>query len=307
MLIKTYILKDNILVEFTGKKCGGVKKFLSKEQFDQLFFTQKLTRLDMALLGIGSKLFVNSYHYHYPLRAERAKIAGSKISLSQKNINSNSVNAGLPRKLFKKEELERLLNEGRTLYEICNHFNCSEPTINANIDYYQLLDFTTRKIKGNRLLALRRLEKLTGKNFVSLFSQGSSHIDFDKLRSYILEAESEMQLCKDVIQQIRQGYSIGAGIGSRYERAVKHVLDDEGILYIPQYAYKKHRFDFFLPESKILIEVDGEGHNTKSDSIKESFANELGFKLIRLDIKLKNKKSCLEEIRLKLLEKLVLS
>lgn len=58
-------------------------------------------------------------------------------------------------------------------------------------------------------------------------------------------------------------------IGSKFELIIAHTLDNLGIKYIREYPIqidnKNYRFDFFLPEHKIIIEYNGEQHYTAVD------------------------------------------
>lgn len=75
---------------------------------------------------------------------------------------------------------------------------------------------------------------------------------------------------------------------SPLEILTESFLNDNKITYIPEYRQKQYRFDFYLPDYKILIEVDDKYHfnnDTKvknRDNAKNNISKELGLKLIRI-------------------------
>lgn len=93
---------------------------------------------------------------------------------------------------------------------------------------------------------------------------------------------------------------------SNGERKIKTILDANNVFYLTEYSFKdcvnpktgkRLRFDFYLPNSNMLIEFDGEQHykstggwnNKKAfkervirDSIKDLYANEHHIKLLRI-------------------------
>ncbi|AUV60227.1 hypothetical protein [Lactobacillus phage Semele] len=89
---------------------------------------------------------------------------------------------------------------------------------------------------------------------------------------------------------------------SRGERLVQSYLDNNEIKYEKQKRFPDCKdkytlpFDFYLPESNILIEYDGSQHNApstyfgqesydlthKHDIIKDDYADSMGYKLIRI-------------------------
>lgn len=90
---------------------------------------------------------------------------------------------------------------------------------------------------------------------------------------------------------------------SKGEQLIKSILENENVRYQQEKVFTdlrngKMRFDFFLPELEILIEVDGEGHfqwikkfyknqqefnhAKQNDRYKNSFALAHGYQLYRI-------------------------
>lgn len=90
---------------------------------------------------------------------------------------------------------------------------------------------------------------------------------------------------------------------SKGEQLIKSILENENVRYQQEKIFTdlrngKLRFDFFLPEFEILIEVDGEGHfqqikkfyknrqefnhAKQNDRYKNSFALARGYRLYRI-------------------------
>lgn len=86
---------------------------------------------------------------------------------------------------------------------------------------------------------------------------------------------------------------------TKYERNVASVLSELGIKFIEQqifyYKYSFYIVDFYLPEYKIVIEVDGRQHRIRENRIKDYKRTQhlkwLGVKeVIRIDNSLCDKK-----------------
>lgn len=75
------------------------------------------------------------------------------------------------------------------------------------------------------------------------------------------------------------------------EKAFAAKLDALKIRNLPQKGFIKDRgyaiVDFYIPNKRICIEIDGGYHNTKEQKVKDAFKNEYlqkdrGFRLIRM-------------------------
>jgi very-short-patch-repair endonuclease/predicted nucleic acid-binding Zn-ribbon protein len=79
---------------------------------------------------------------------------------------------------------------------------------------------------------------------------------------------------------------------SSYEAAVAARLDEQNLVYMPQYAIGGRRYDFYLPSLRLILEVDGEGHfsdifdtveNTvRNDTEKAKIAISKDLKILRI-------------------------
>lgn len=115
---------------------------------------------------------------------------------------------------------------------------------------------------------------------------------------------------------------------SRYEKIFKDFLEENNIQYIYQYSLNQCRdilplpFDFFLPEYKLLIEIDGEGHyhpcyfnqigdekaektfiiTKKHDKIKDEYCATNHLNLLRIPYTMFDKDNTYQEFFLKFIE-----
>lgn len=115
---------------------------------------------------------------------------------------------------------------------------------------------------------------------------------------------------------------------SRYEKIFKDFLEENNIQYIYQYSLNQCRdilplpFDFFLPEYKLLIEIDGEGHyhpchfnqisdekakktfviTKKHDKIKDEYCANHHLDLLRIPYTMFDKDNTYQEFFLKFIE-----
>lgn len=92
-------------------------------------------------------------------------------------------------------------------------------------------------------------------------------------------------------------------VGNGLEFKVKNLLDGLSIPHSCQYPLGKYRFDFKIGES-VLLEVDGKQYHrdTGKDSKKEVFANNQGYRVIRISESMINKQplktiECLKKLK----------
>ncbi len=84
---------------------------------------------------------------------------------------------------------------------------------------------------------------------------------------------------------------------SKYERIVANILELLGIKFIREYRIGKFRIDFYLPEFKTALEVDGEHHFEEDAFIGANKEDKL-YKRQKLD---KEKELELEKQNIKLI------
>lgn len=110
------------------------------------------------------------------------------------------------------------------------------------------------------------------------------------------------------------------GFDSKLEARFASILKNVGIYWISQYRIKNKYYDFFLPEYKLLVEIDGDyihtnnkvGHFINSrfkkkifrnDALKNLIAEYSGFELLRIwetdlnNLNEKNIKDYLEQFK----------
>ena len=84
---------------------------------------------------------------------------------------------------------------------------------------------------------------------------------------------------------------------SKYEQRVANLLEMLKIPYIREYRVDQFRIDFYLPDFKTAIEVDGE-HHFNEDAYIDTNKDDKLYKRKRLD---KNKERVLEKMGIKLI------
>lgn len=312
MKLPKYVVDKNtdVLVPITSVRNHQVlKQYISKKDFDFYYIEKNLTRTELASMGVGSKCFQNSYHKYYPNSSDRARIKAAKSRRHKMgNTYGSSSNSIKLRKthIVNKEELLKLLNKGETLCNICKHFSISEPTLNKNIQYHNIDPPAGKHIHFTTYLILRDLERLTNIDFIE-YLKPSVSLNIKNLRNDVYMAELAIQKCKETLAALRYRMNLGASAipRSKYERILIEFLIDYKIEFIPQYIVERLPFDIYLPNFNLLIEVDGKGHNTKSDDIKNSLAETNKYQLLRIDFsKWKTKNNILKKVKSVLLKKL---
>lgn len=305
--------EDNQLIPFDdydSVKHRQTPKYLNKKDFDLYHIELCYSRDDFRKQGIGSKSFIKTYHYHYPDRAERKKILGSKISLSQKRKNSNSVNTGKLKKLIDKDALEQDIKDGNQYIYLCKKYRVSEPTLLANLIHHNLYDkyrdvFLARKFDLNVLESIERMLSTS-----ILDELLNPDVCIDDIIDFTSTAERHLRKCKEVIQYIRRYYKLGASLSpnSKLERFAMEVLDNYHLDYIPQFKVDSYYFDLYVPKYSLLIECDGYYHTPERDALKDAIAVKNSLKVVRIvfDKSIYNKKiKCLQKIQYELSDWLI--
>lgn len=88
---------------------------------------------------------------------------------------------------------------------------------------------------------------------------------------------------KDLKTKARQLRKQGVSIAERalWSRLLRK--KQTGFKFLRQRAIGNYIVDFFCPDLKLIIEVDGNSHNTKgaSDALRQSYLEDRGFTVIR--------------------------
>ncbi len=89
-----------------------------------------------------------------------------------------------------------------------------------------------------------------------------------------------------IIKTMRSGKMYGGKEGTKPELKMKELLDQAGIQYLFQEPIAGYLVDFLLPESKTIIEVDGEcwhkfSDGREKDRVRDTDLKRLGYKVIR--------------------------
>lgn len=309
-LIK-YVFDDegNFVPASTLKRSNTRKHYISKEDFDKYALEKGYSRGVMRSLGVGSKTYINSYHLHYPDPEERELIRTSKLSKTKIGNTHGKAkdNTGIHKiEQYCQQDIQEMAAQNLNLYQIADRYGVSVPTINKVMDHFGIDLPKNSKLNGVTYREFKELEHITGIDLLKEIDSPTG-IDLVRLRNLIHQMEIQIQEWKESLASIRYRYSLGASAAprSRYEREVIIYLLELNIDFIPQYRIDKYPYDLYLPELNILIEVDGAGHNNKTDHIKDSLAKEHDIKLIRLDLcHLKSKKQISEKVRSSLLNQL---
>lgn len=308
-----YLLgEDGVLLPNVKKaKKGPGRMYVDKDTFDYYYLTLGYNRIQMASIGIGSKVFERSYHYHYPDRADRVKIGGGKIAISQARSNSNRINTGKLKKTLPENALRKDVEGGKTYSYMKLKYKVSEPTLVKNLQAYSLTDtyITMGVMRSDKVDRYRILERLLNRPLIPKLTGINKDISY--ITTFIHEAEAEIVKCKEVAQWLRRIYNLGPtrSPNSCLERFTIEYLDDNDIEWIPQYKVDNFFYDFMLPNHGVLLEIDGFGHKDETDRKKDIIAKNNGYDIIRIDFKNKKythktRKICLQKIELNLYERL---
>lgn len=82
---------------------------------------------------------------------------------------------------------------------------------------------------------------------------------------------------------IKKGVEHSRRIVSTLENTVANILDELGYIYEAQFFLKPHHYDFLIG-GKIILEIDGGGHDDRFDDIKNIKAKSNGYTLIRVNV-----------------------
>lgn len=111
------------------------------------------------------------------------------------------------------------------------------------------------------------------------------HKEVIKIHDKIFELKKDLQALKKHYkrQVVNSGSKPGNFSSNSWEYKVKKILKDQGYKVRVQKRIGKYFFDLYLPEFKILVEVDSDQYHSKEiDKPKNKIAKKKGYKLIRI-------------------------
>lgn len=307
----------------TGNK---TLRLISRDYFLTVYVGMELTREQFKeLCGINESKFVYCYHYWFTER-ERKVIGGKKIAKAQRLKNSNLVNAGIPRVLLPKDELEQFLECGFSLQKMSNLFEVAPQTVEANIKYYKLHGSTSKPMRSvSKDITILAIDDFFGLRI----AEGVQKIKIDPTApevqtalKHIMRAEQSIAALRQELLVVRRNIIDMLRFRGIYK--VKHklpqtklnstclsILTELGYVVEVEYKLEDKYFDFKFKGYKLLLEIDsGHYHTTpaqlENDALKNTIAERNNFMLLRVfsdkDKRpaLKKKiEACLQELELR--------
>ena len=301
---------------------------LPKEVFDYYFFEKHYSRtIFKEKLGISDRIISNSYKYHYTPE-ERKAFSSQAISHAQKKKNSNAKNLGVPRIKIPKQELVKLLKQGRKIFWIASYYGVSPQVIDNNIEYHKisLEGISYNSFLGySNVVRLKQVDKSFGSNLLAMHSKGTER-DVQAILDTLVNLDAEITEMRLLVRHIRKNavsYAKannidfvnknlpGSFLNAMFGRAIKECG------YPVEYEVKvgDYFYDLLISGTKILIEVDNEHYHsskeaTSNDKLKTRAAKKFGYHLVRVTSDkdkyptiLKKVEKCLRQLKsLKLLQ-----
>jgi hypothetical protein len=245
-------------------------------------------------------MFNYSYWHHYT-RDERAKLAGDKISFSQKRKNSNAKNAGIPRCLLDKQVLEELILKDYTVFSIAKHLKVAPQTVEANINYYGIdLPINGKHVhflSNATILNLKKLDSVFGTDLVGMHSTLGERNPVE-IHNTLLLLDDHLLSLRDTLKHVTKNnysYAKDKGIdlpnsrpaGSRLNFRFGAAFSELGYICIFEHRIEDKYYDILLEGTNILIEIDPQiYHNTESsrlnDQHKDNLAKKYNFVVYRI-------------------------
>jgi len=108
--------------------------------------------------------------------------------------------------------------------------------------------------------------------------------DLVNIGRYIIElSQVSKKLHNRVRKQcIKKGVEHNRRISSVLENTVANILDELGLIYQTQLFISPYHYDFVI--GKVILEIDGGGHNDRFDKDKEVIAKSHGFNIVRVKV-----------------------
>lgn len=276
---------------------SGHRKILDEKSFRLAYLDTDLTMQQVVSeFGVSLKCITTSVKYYKQVLPEEVK---AKTRKSYSNSAYRREPGIHQRKSIKvdKEKLISLLSEGRTEYDIAGVFGVAPQTIRKNIRSYGLLvpSQKIRNISDDDWLHLEWANQLVPGLLDSAY-RGND----DPNRFFHLLYDAFVYLCRILwtIQKIGRRYNhhlVRAGLSrdhigwrmNKQEVELSERLRELGIRHIREYFWAKEvgktfSADIYIPESNLLIEINGNVHSIgfviNKDREKAELVRNLGYK-----------------------------
>jgi very-short-patch-repair endonuclease len=279
----------------------GRRKILDEVSFKEICLSGLWTTKEIKeIWGISHHTLINSRTYYYSKYAGEIKKA--KHQLYSKALQGNTHGKrNQPAIIIDRNLLQSYLERDMPVYTISKKTGMSEFLVKKNITYHGLV---TNKNFPARLRGLDE-EYLRKLSFFApnLMSLAESYYNNPKeYYEALYLTHLELQDLVNFIKDQAHGYDYWRNKNNypesyicwntqRYEVVFARALLECKIEHIRQhFFYKMYTADFYFPQKKLLVEIDGEFHRVdkktqERDKNKELHAKRLGYIVMRFSTK----------------------
>lgn len=274
-------------------KVGG-KEVLTKDFMDEYFIKRGYTQKDFtAVFGKGHRLWRNSRQHWYSKELLK-ELWSKKIAKSQEKNNSNKANYFKPRTILDLDQINEALGSSSTIKEAIQKLGVSKYVFQSNLQYYNI-SYNPKSV--NRGIGI--WESLSDRDKQTFKLIAAIQPELGKALTRGLMENTD--LAKEVYKLVSLSYDIknlANKLRTRQQKRLKNfnypknlseytvalALDSFNINYVCQYNIEGRAFDFYLPNSKYIIEVDGPHHTPEMDKADEVIINKAGLKMNRIKL-----------------------
>lgn len=268
-------------------KCKGF--ILSRESFKEIFVDSDLTQEEAKrTYGISHQAMIRAVKTYSEFRDALAIKHGRHLSAAKRKEET----------FFPKSVLAMELSEGRSFQEIAAKFGVGESII--------LMDMYHHGVSANSHGTMSWMSRLTNNEYSALVALNPRVGDLptDPKMAFTELVEAYQRLMQ-LAHSVKQSGSIMRALvergtierdhltfsSNRAEMRLSRALTSVGIRHRRLFHFFKNwQADFAWPDQKLLVEVDGEWHQTCTatkarDRRKARKAKELGYRIVRFTTK----------------------
>jgi very-short-patch-repair endonuclease len=290
------ILKSGIRYVRWITPSGEKRQILYEEDFVKYILDLKLSREELRKkYGVSLAVFAHSriaYKKKYFSKLKEARsYQHSKAMFGNKRGKKDQ-----PGVIVRKSELKKLITKGLSIERMARELNISEWYVHRNLKYHGLIkggtysDFLRNLDSG----FIRHLEYFSPgiKESISTYYK-NPHKYFLKLYEVFAQVNELLWF----IQDMKGAHAYWREVGkipkdhicwsmNKSELMLSQALISEKILHIRQFRfYGKYMADFYFPERKLLVEIDGNQHTMfesikRRDVIRDQKAKESGYIMV---------------------------
>jgi len=304
-------LKFEIISRTSPKGRQTTYRVIRKELLDHYVLIRGWSLKDFRIqFGIGHRLYRQSMKHWYTTK-QLHDIHADKIKKSQLKNNSNKANYNKPRQVIELDRLKKAISTSDTQREVLEKLRISKYKLTSNLQYHNLhfnpLKHLTRtkflSLSPEDLQTLEYIAILKPETYSSIYRVLKSQKgDLQEALNVITDLYYNFRLLRRKLSKTNRKFSRNnRPISSIVEYNIKLYLDSLGVNYTPQFYIKPYWYDFLLIGKNLLIEVDGGGHQDKTDKVKEKLAKSQGYTVLRVTLASKGKGIIPETFKTKLL------